>query len=168
MFRDSCEIVSAKSGNTVLYLHYSEINSFCVPSRSSLENSFFLKMNDFSQLCQNYIVTTNERYLFITRNMWKTFWSILEAKRNTKYIRKYRLKFIYWHIRLERKIEVQIWWFNSIVMKHININFHNYIFMLFLYFATLIIPITNISNNNKYLIHRLTILFYDLKDMCLT
>lgn len=40
--------------------------------------------------------------------------------------------------------------------------------MLFLYFATLIIPITNISNNNKYLIHRLTILFYDLKDMCLT
>lgn len=69
MFRDSCEIVSAKSGNTVLYLHYSEINSFCVPSRSSLENSFFLKMNDFSQLCQNYIVTTNERYLFIARNV---------------------------------------------------------------------------------------------------
>lgn len=48
-----------------------------------------------SQLCQNYIVVTNERYLFITRNMSKTFRCIPEAKRNTKYIGKYRLKFIY-------------------------------------------------------------------------
>lgn len=49
-------------------------------------------MKDFSQLRQNYIVATNERYLFIARNMWKTFWPILEAKRNTKYIGKYEVE----------------------------------------------------------------------------
>lgn len=93
-------------------------------------------MNDFSQLCQNYIVATNEEVFIYSKKYVEDVLAYSRGQKKHKIYRKISVEVClltgtHWNEKSNFKFDDLI---PSSCDETININFYNYIFTLFFYF----------------------------------